>query len=328
MSSTYRGRGRTPSAAFSRRAFLAGAGAVLAAGRGPASAGGAPAASGFHRLTRGEMEVTIVSDGLMDVAAAGLARDKSLADIAAVVGTTGPGRDRYIQPTNITFVRTAKDLIAIDTGGGPNFMASLGKLADNMAAAGIDPKAVTKVVYTHGHPDHLWGTVDEFDDSLRFSEAAYYMSEAELALWTAADAEQKLPSDRAHFVMGARRNIAALKDRLSPLKPGQDVVTGLTLIDTAGHTQGHVSLQIHAGAGAAPLVVLGDALLNPVVSFAHPEWRPASDHQPEVAAAMRVKLLDRLVADKAEIVGYHLPWPGLGRVERKGAAYAYVPAGA
>lgn len=303
---------------------LAAAGAASTALSGlPGLARADAGSAAFRRLKHGAFEITIVTDGLMDLAAAGLASGKTLAEISAVVKTSGAAGDRYIQPTNVTFIRTASDLIAIDAGAGPNFMAGLGKLPDNLAAAGIDVKAVTKVVYTHGHPDHLWGTVDEFDDSLRFPNAEYMMSEAELALWNAADAEKRLPADRANFVPGARRNIAGIKERLKTLKPGQDVVTGISLIDTAGHTQGHVSIEVAGTSG--PLVVLGDALLNPVISFAHPDWRPASDHEPDRAAAMRAKLLDRLAADKAVLIGYHLPFPGTGRVEKRGSAYAYVP---
>jgi hypothetical protein len=38
-----------------------------------------------------------------------------------------------------------------------------------------------------------------------------------------------------------------------------------------------------------------------------------------------MKLLDRLASDRSPVIGYHLPFPGLGRVERKGGAFAFVP---
>ena len=55
------------------------------------------------------------------------------------------------------------------------------------------------------------------------------------------------------------------------------------------------------------------------------DWRPATDQEPATAAATRKRLLDKLATDGNRIIGYHLPVPGLGRVERKGAAYAFAP---
>ena len=58
----------------------------------------------------------------------------------------------------------------------PNFQPTAGKLAENLEAAGIDPAKITKVVFTHGHADHLWGAIDDFDDSERFPNASYVIS--------------------------------------------------------------------------------------------------------------------------------------------------------
>ena len=39
----------------------------------------------------------------------------------------------------------------------------------------------------------------------------------------------------------------------------------------------------------------------------------------------RRRLLERLVTERLSIVGYHHPWPGLGRVERAGGTFRFVP---
>jgi glyoxylase-like metal-dependent hydrolase (beta-lactamase superfamily II) len=69
--------------------------------------------------------------------------------------------------------------------------------------------------------------------------------------------------------------------------------------------------------------VIGDALAHPVIAFEHPDWRPVADHEPERAAATRKALLSRLASDKTHIVGYHLPFLGIGFVERSGTAYRF-----
>jgi len=50
----------------------------------------------------------------------------------------GQGGERVNTPTNITLGRTKSDLILIDTGSGPHFMPTAGKLLENMEAPGID----------------------------------------------------------------------------------------------------------------------------------------------------------------------------------------------
>ena len=47
----------------------------------------------------------------------------------------------------------------------------------------------------------------------------------------------------------------------------------------------------------------------------------------EMGIAARKRTLDMLVTDKVSLLGYHLPWPGVGRVEKKDTAYRFVQAG-
>lgn len=70
-------------------------------------------------------------------------------------------------------------------------------------------------------------------------------------------------------------------------------------------------------------MVLGDALTHPQISFAHPDWQPASDQDAELAAATRRRLLDELGRTGMQVIGYHLPG-ATGRVERQGTAYRFV----
>jgi hypothetical protein len=36
-------------------------------------------------------------------------------------------------------------------------------------------------------------------------------------------------------------------------------------------------------------------------------------------------LLDKLATDRERVVGFHLPFPGIGFVERSGSSYRFVP---
>ena len=241
-------------------------------------------------------------------------------EIKARLGQTG---GMVTPASNVTLVRTPSDLILIDVGAGPHFMPTAGKLADNMEAAGIERQAITKVVFTHAHPDHLWGTFGDFDEPM-FANASYFIPTAEWNFWTADDVVSRLPEDRQNFAPGAQRTLSRIKDRLRTIKPGDDIVTGVRVFDTSGHTPGHISIEIVSGNEA--LIVLADALTHATISFAHPHWKPAGDHyDAERAVTTRLALLDRLAADRTRIIGYHLPFPGLGHVDRSGNAYRYIP---
>ena len=313
----------------SRRSILAGAsalagGAVAGLLPGmtmhPASALAQAATS--HKFKLGELEIIVVSDGHLMLPARLAAPDAPAAELAAANAAAGVTGDMSQPPTNVTLIRAGKELILFDTGAGPNFMPTTGKLVANLESAGITPDQVTKVVFTHGHPDHFWGALDDFEENPRFPNAAHLMGAAEWDYWVSDNAEKGIPADRVTFVAAARRNIKGIEAKAERVKAGQEIVPGVRMIDTPGHTQGHMSVEV-AGGGET-LVVLGDALTHPVISFAYPSWRPAADHVPEQAVETRKKLLDRLAADKARIIGYHLPFPGMGRVEKKDAAYRFV----
>lgn len=301
---------------LTRRTLLATSAATLAASALPAFAA-AP-----HSFKHGAFEVTVVSDGHLVLPTTMLAPTAPPAERAALLQAAGQTAAQYQSPTNITLVHAGSELILIDMGSGDRFMPTAGKLWDNLKSAGIDKAKITKVVFTHGHPDHLWGAIDELDDVV-LPDATFYVGAAEWDFWQGDDALRGLPAERAGFVTGARRNYAAIKTKVKMFKAGDDIVTGLRAIATPGHTQGHVALELAGGDG---LIVGGDVLTHPLISFAHPEWKPTADHVPNVAVETRNRLLDRLAVDRSRLIGFHLPYPGVGAVERKDGAYRFVAA--
>ena len=303
-----------------RRQLLRGTAAIVAAtALGISKA--VPATSATKTISHGEFSITVLSDGHLTIPTRFLARNASEADIKTAIGLTG---DLVAPPCNVTLVRTPGEMILIDVGAGPHYTPGAGKLADNMEFAGIERKSITKVVLTHAHPDHLWGLLDDFDGSPMFPNASYVMSATEFEFWMAEDVATRLPRDRLNFVPGAQRNLNSIRDRLHLITPGTDIASGVRAIDTAGHTAGHMSIEIASGNEIA--LVLADTLMHPIISFAYPEWSPAADHHdPDRAVATRKHLLGRLCSDKSLAIGFHLPFPGIGRVEEHGRAYKFVP---
>lgn len=301
---------------LSRRSLLA-ATAIGALARALPAFAAPPA----HSFRHGEFDLTVVSDGYLQLPVSFLAPGAPVEERAALLKAAGQAGDSYHSPTNVTVIRSGDDVILADIGSGDRFMPSAGKLWANLQAAGIERSAITKVIFTHGHPDHLWGALDEFDE-LALPDAAFYVAGAEWDFWHAEHAVRSLPPERAGFVTGARRRFEAIREKVKMVRPGDEIVPGLSVVATPGHTQGHVSLALAGGDG---LIVGGDALTHPLISFRHPDWRPVADHVPDQAAETRRKLLDRLAAERSKLIGFHLPWPGVGIVERKDSAWRFVP---
>jgi glyoxylase-like metal-dependent hydrolase (beta-lactamase superfamily II) len=78
--------------------------------------------------------------------------------------------------------------------------------------------------------------------------------------------------------------------------------------------------------GNDQLIVLSDTTNIPALFVKNPGWRAAFDQDAPTAEASRRKLLDRAVADKAIVCGYHFPFPAAGTIVKDGTGYAFVPA--
>lgn len=309
--------GRTnPSCAGLTRRNLIGAGAALAAIA-------ATPALGKLSILKGNREIISISDGGFVMPAAMLG-NRPASEITALLKASNLPGDTSSTVLNVTLIRDGADYTIIDCGAGANFLPGSGKLAANLEAAGIAKEAIKRVLFTHAHPDHLWGAIDDFDTDL-FPNASYLIPEAEWGFWSDPGVYSRLPEDRHAFAAGAQRIFKAIGEKTSRFRPGAEVAPGILAVDTSGHTPGHVSFEISAG--NERLMVLGDALTHPVISFRHPDWQPASDADGARAAASRKALLDRLASDRIPVIGYHLPPQGLGRVERDGTAYRFVAIG-
>src|SRR5262249_29169759 len=60
----------------------------------------------------------------------------------------------------------------------------------------------------------------------------------------------------------------------------------------------------------------------PALVVANPGWHGQYDQNPQMAEASRRALLERVVAEKMPICGYHFPFPGAGTIAKDGSGYA------
>ncbi len=298
---------------ISRRAFALGGTAALAAG-------GLQRAGAQTAIEMGAMQIEMLSDGNLV-----LPRDMILGtapqDAAQVIlDQYGLSEGAFTPPCNLTLLRHEDRVILFDVGSGPDFQPTAGFLPDALDAIGLYPEDITHLVITHGHPDHIWGLLDDFDEPY-LPDAEILMGRADFDYWMNPATVDTIGAARQSFAVGAQRRLSAVADMMTFFEDGQEILPGVAARASFGHTPGHMSFELNDGSES--LMVIGDAIGNHHVAFARPDWHSGSDQDPETGAQTRVGLMDQLASAQMRIAGFHLPG-GLGRVELDAGAYRFV----
>jgi glyoxylase-like metal-dependent hydrolase (beta-lactamase superfamily II) len=274
--------------------------------------------AGIYRLKLGALEVTVLSDGSFTLPTPLLATNLAEAELKEFVKANHIGADTFRIQINVVLVNTGDRHVLIDAGGGGWPQPTTGRLAASLQAAGIEPTAVDLVVLTHAHPDHLWGAVDTKAGTTLFPNARYVISDTEWDFWSDPERYGAFPERWRGMIPGTQ---AAFKLRTTRIKPGTEIASGIAML-AATHLDTCPFSSLRAGEQA---LVVGDAITQPLISFAHPEWRPGYDKDMDQAVVTRRRLLDQAATDRVLVLGYHFPFPGVGNVARDGTAYRWVP---
>ncbi|MCX7645266.1 MAG: MBL fold metallo-hydrolase [Rhodobacteraceae bacterium] len=262
-----------------------------------------------------------LSDGTLVLPASFVLGDLPADAAGAILAAAGlEPAAQFTAPCNVTLFRDGARTVLFDAGAGRGFVDSAGRLPEALDAIGLAPEEVTHVLFTHGHPDHLWGILDEFEEPL-FPSAELVMGRLEHAYWTDPATAETIGPMRAGFAAGAARRLEVLGDAVRLVEDGEEVLPGITARLTPGHTPGHMAFAVGAAGGQA--LVLGDAVGNHHLAFARPDWPAPSDQDAAAGAATRAALLAELAGSGVPIVGFHLPDGGIGRVGRGGAEGGY-----
>lgn len=283
---------------------------------------------GIHRYKVGAAECIALYDGVWEKAHdPAFFKNATVDQVKQALAAAHQRTDFVPIPIMALVVKINGKTIMCDAGGGgqvqafnPKSVFVSGKLFGNLKAAGIDPASIETVLVSHFHPDHIFGLLKDKTNKPVFPNAEIIVSAAEYKWWTDPSLIERLPEARRALGKRIQECIPKWKNVL-PVDGEDEVVPGIRFIKAPGHTAGHTAF--HLSSGNDQLLISNDLAYVPALVAKHPEWQGAYDQNGEMAEQSRRKLLERVVADKMMICGTHFPWPGVGRIARDGAGYAF-----
>jgi glyoxylase-like metal-dependent hydrolase (beta-lactamase superfamily II) len=218
-------------------------------------------------------------------------------------------------------INTGEHRVLVDTGAG-GLAPTTGRLIQNLQAARITPEDIDMVILTHCHPDHIGGNILE-EGKPAFPNARFAIWQDEWDFWTSDEAEEKLDEHVREVLLGAvQKNLPPIQDRLELIECEREILPGIQAIAAPGHTPGQMALAISSR--GEELLYISDTVLHPI-HLEHPEWCAAVDFAPHQVSATRHRIFNRAAAEKALVLAFHFPFPGLGYITQKREGWEWQP---
>ncbi len=265
-------------------------------------------------LKIGDYTVTAFSDGLfqttIDIT---VGVDKEMTQRVSGRGLNDP----VFLAVNAFLVEGRGIRALVDAGTGETFGPALGKLPDNLRAAGVPLDSITHILLTHIHPDHSNGLTDGAGQAW-FPKAEVVVQETEIQFWLDRDISQAWHERQRVNMVNSKKAFAPYAGRVTRIGNGE-FLPGLHAQMSPGHTPGHNTWTVEGGGDA--LMIWGDTIHMAFLQLERPDIAFVFDTDPELAVKSRLRLLDQVSADRIRIAGMHLDYPGYGRVRRGNGRY-------
>lgn len=219
---------------------------------------------------------------------------------------------------NCLFINSGDHKILIDNGCGDKFQSTAGWLAKNMEAEGIRCVDIDRIIFTHGHIDHVGGTFDSQGKPV-FPNARYIISEREWEYLAAPPGSNELQN---MFFNTARKHFLPIRDQFDLVKDDAEVLPGIRFMTASGHTPGNIILDISSGKDR--LICIGD-IIHSQTEFVNPEYLALFDVTPEQALQTKARILSDVAESGNLVFACHFAFPGLGYIIKNEGVFTWHP---
>src|SRR5919106_2694858 len=275
----------------------------------------------IYRFRLGSYEITTVLDGVSqrDGPHPMFGADQPAEAVHRLAEANRLPSTRFEHSFTPTIVNTGRELVLFDTGNGPlRRGAGLGRLRSLLKDAGYAPADIDVVVITHCHPDHIGGLIEEGEPA--YPNASHVFGEVEFDFWRRGENISERRKETRKLFMQLALPFA---ERATFIGPDQEVVPGIRSVEAFGHSAGH--LAYHLESDGQRLLLWADVTSHYVMSLQRPEWHVAVDDDRDKAIATRRRILDMVAGEGLWAIGYHMPFPAVGAVEKTHDGYRWLP---
>ena len=157
-----------------------------------------------------------------------------------------------------------------------------------------------------------------------FENAEFVTPQDDRAYWSDGSIRSSAPDQVKPFFDLADSALKAYGDRLREISGETEVAPGITSVPLPGHTPGHSGYRL--ASGNETMLIWGDIVHAAPAQLPNPDVTLGFDVDQAQAAKTRKALLEQVVADRTLVAGAHLPFPGVGHIEKAQKGYRFVPA--
>lgn len=282
--------------------------------------------TGHWRFKLGDLDLMVVTDGhiLINPVQPIFAPTIPKEQLTTALKESYLAEDAIDAAINVLVIEKGARIILFDTGSGATLGNNAGRLVKNLRSAGIEPEAITDILITHLHIDHIGGLLNNKGQPV-FKNAVYYLPEIEYNFWMSEEPDfsrSKNPASPAGSIEVAKTVISAISNQLHLFAFGTTLFECVKTEQAEGHTPGHPVLTIFSNGQYLKHIV---DTVHTALLLSHPEWGTQWDTDFEKGVSTRQRVLGELSLSRQLVMSCHLPWPGLGYIVQENKGYSWLP---
>ncbi|MBQ4132646.1 MAG: hypothetical protein IJD04_02800 [Desulfovibrionaceae bacterium] len=159
------------------------------------------------------------------------------------------------------------------------------------------------------------------DKEAALPKAGIYISSPELRFWAAPELTRDERLGRNAGLVS--KVLHAYGGRIMTFEYGGRITPNITAVKADGHTPGHTAFLLESA--GERLLIIGDLLHGALLQFPHPDENTAYDMSQADARATRRRILSWVSEENIPVAGMHIPWPGIGYVQKAGDGFVFKP---